>query len=76
MLQVEHLFDGVVDSLHEDGWETGHRALNEPPIVDRSELIDQQISVPPRAVGCGPPRRSGSALSTRLVVRGTISVEG
>ena len=47
MFQVEHLFDGVIDWLHEGGWETGHRALNEPPIVDRSELIDEQIRIMP-----------------------------
>lgn len=52
MLQIEYVVDRVVDSLHECGWEAGHRASNEPPVVDRSELIVEQVRASSQVAGC------------------------
>jgi hypothetical protein len=52
LVQVEYLFDSMIDSTHQRSRKPKERALNESSIVDCSELIDEQVRIMPQAAAC------------------------
>ncbi len=51
LYEVEHFANGLSDPGHESRWNPCHWAPNEASIIDRSELVDQEVGVLPQATG-------------------------
>jgi hypothetical protein len=78
--EVENFADSVAYAVHGRTVEMGKRTFyNEPPVVDRTQLVNQQVGrSESRSNDAWALRRirKGSTSSMRFVVRGTTMVDG
>lgn len=52
LIEIEHFGDGLVHSRHECRGEFGQGAFDKPAIVDRAQLVDEQVGCAAEAAGC------------------------
>ena len=48
LVKIEHLADRLDYLLHEGSRQTSQRPLDQAPIIDRPQLIDQQVGAVPQ----------------------------
>ena len=52
LIDVQDFFHRLADSIHQCGRQSRERTLHQPSVINRAELIDEQIGSLPEASRC------------------------